>query len=89
MKLKNEFYKPRDLSEDSELDNIVDAILNQQSMAMDSGYVADVSLPIHEIRLIAHLICFFFQHNFFSSYYYIFFSPFDFRLIGDNQICRW
>lgn len=43
MKLQNEYYKPRDLSENNELENLIDAILNQRSMAMDSGYVADVS----------------------------------------------
>lgn len=42
LKLKDEYYKPRDLSEDDELENIVDAILKQKAMAMDSGYVADV-----------------------------------------------
>lgn len=42
VKLQNEFYKPRDLSENNELENLFDAILNQRSMAMDSGYVADV-----------------------------------------------
>lgn len=43
MKLKDEFYKPRDLSEDDELENIVDAVLKQKAMAMDTGYVADVA----------------------------------------------
>lgn len=42
LKLKDEYYKPRDLSEDDELENIVDAILKQKAMAMDTGYVADV-----------------------------------------------
>lgn len=42
MKLKDEYYKPRDLSEDDVLENIVDAILKQKAMAMDAGYVADV-----------------------------------------------
>lgn len=43
LKLKEEFYRPRDLSEDDELENIVDAVLRQKSMAMDTGYVADVA----------------------------------------------
>lgn len=43
MRLKDEFYKPRDLSEDDELENIVDAVLKQKAMAMDTGYVADVA----------------------------------------------
>lgn len=42
LKLKDEFYKPRDLAEDDELENIVDAILKQKAMAMDTGYVADL-----------------------------------------------
>lgn len=40
--MKEEFYKPRDLAEDEELENIIDAILKQKAMAMDTGYVADV-----------------------------------------------
>lgn len=46
MKLKEQFYKPRDLSENNELENIVDAVLKQKSMAMDTGYVADVCMNI-------------------------------------------
>lgn len=42
LKLKEEYYKPRDLAEDEELENIIDAILKQKAMAMDTGYVADV-----------------------------------------------
>lgn len=42
LKLKEEYYKPRDLAEDEELENILDAILKQKAMAMDTGYVADV-----------------------------------------------
>lgn len=43
LKLKEEYYKPRDLGEDEKLENILDAILKQKAMAMDTGYVADVS----------------------------------------------
>ncbi|XP_031620899.1 peroxidase [Contarinia nasturtii] len=43
LKLKEEYYKPRDLAEDEELENIIDAILKQKAMAMDTGYVADVA----------------------------------------------
>lgn len=42
MEIKNEYYKPRSLGTDNELDVIMDAILNQNSMAMDSAYVDDV-----------------------------------------------
>lgn len=42
LKLKDEYYKPRDLAEDDELENIIDAIVKQKAMAMDTGYVADV-----------------------------------------------
>ena len=42
--LQNEFYKPQDLNENNGMENIMNAILNQRSMAMDSGYVADVSI---------------------------------------------
>lgn len=31
------------MSEDDELENIVDAVLRQKAMAMDTGYVADVA----------------------------------------------
>ncbi|XP_055315121.1 peroxidase isoform X2 [Sitodiplosis mosellana] len=43
LKLKDEYYKPRDLAEDEELENIIDAIVKQKAMAMDTGYVADVA----------------------------------------------
>lgn len=42
MEIKNEFYKPRSLGTDNELDVIMDAILSQNSMAMDSAYTDDV-----------------------------------------------
>lgn len=42
LKLEEQYYKPVDLSENDELENIVDAILHQKAMAMDSGYVASV-----------------------------------------------
>lgn len=42
LKLKDEYYKPRDLGEDDELEIILDAILKQKAMAMDTGYVADL-----------------------------------------------
>lgn len=50
LKLKDEYYKPRDLSEDDELENIVDAILKQKAMAMDAGYVADVVKNFYRFR---------------------------------------
>lgn len=40
LEVKNEFYKPRDMRRN--LDMIMNAILNQKAMAMDSGYVDDV-----------------------------------------------
>lgn len=43
LELKNEFYKPRDLGRANELDRIQAAILQQNAMAMDSGYVDDVT----------------------------------------------
>lgn len=43
LELKNEFYKPRNLARSNELDRIVAAILRQNAMAMDSGYVDDVT----------------------------------------------
>lgn len=42
MEIKNEYYKPRNLGTNNELDVIMDAILTQNSMAMDSAYVDDV-----------------------------------------------
>lgn len=49
MKLKEEYYKPRDLAEDEQLENIIDAILKQKAMAMDTGYVADVCITFNAI----------------------------------------
>lgn len=46
LKLKEEYYKPRDLGEYDELENIIDAILKQKAMAMDTGYVADVRIVL-------------------------------------------
>lgn len=55
LKLKEEYYKPRDLAEDEELENIVDAILKQKAMAMDTGYVADVSFVI--VQRVIWVLC--------------------------------
>lgn len=38
------------MSEDDELENIVDAILKQKAMAMDAGYVADVVKNLYRFR---------------------------------------
>lgn len=50
LKLKDEFYKPHDLAEDDELENIVDAILKQKAMAMDTGYVADLVKYLYRFK---------------------------------------
>lgn len=65
LKLKEEYYKPRDLAENEELENIIDAILKQKAMAMDTGYVADVRvLCIMSIFSPTHLLhIFFFSHT--------------------------
>lgn len=46
MEIKNEYYKPRSLGTNNELDVIMDAILTQNSMAMDSAYVDDVCITM-------------------------------------------
>lgn len=43
LEVKNEFYKPRNLCRKNELEIIMNGILNQKAMAMDSGYVDDVT----------------------------------------------
>lgn len=50
LKLKDEYYKPRNLGEGDELENIVDAILKQKAMAMDAGYVADVAKNFYQFK---------------------------------------
>lgn len=50
LKLKDEFYKPRDLAENEEFENIIDAILKQKAMAMDTGYVADVCMTLGFVK---------------------------------------
>lgn len=42
LELKDVFYNPRNLGKDNELERTMMAILNQNAMAMDSGYVDDV-----------------------------------------------
>lgn len=50
MEIKNEYYKPRSLGTNNELDVIMDAILTQNSMAMDSAYVDDVCVQYAIVR---------------------------------------
>lgn len=43
LEIKNEFSKPRNLGLNYELEIIMDAVLKQNAMAMDSGYVDDIT----------------------------------------------
>ncbi|KAJ6637386.1 Peroxidase [Pseudolycoriella hygida] len=54
MEIKNEYYKPRSLGTNNELDVIMDAILNQNSMAMDSAYVDDVAKYMYRFQYSQH-----------------------------------
>lgn len=47
LKLQDSFYKPRDLNKHQLLDQLMNAILHQNSMAMDSSYVDDLSLQLY------------------------------------------
>lgn len=59
MEIKNEFYKPRSLGTNNELDVIMEAILNQNSMAMDSAYVDDVCMHVQNdlFFLLDNFVC--------------------------------
>ncbi|XP_037029524.1 peroxidase isoform X1 [Bradysia coprophila] len=54
MEIKNEYYKPRSLGTNNELDVIMDAILTQNSMAMDSAYVDDVTRYMYRFQYSQH-----------------------------------
>lgn len=47
MKLQDSFYKSRDLNKHQLLDQMMNAILRQNAMAMDSSYVDDLSLQLY------------------------------------------
>lgn len=50
-KLQDSFYKPRDLGKHNRLDQLMNAILRQRSMAMDSSYVDDLSLQLYRSQM--------------------------------------
>lgn len=50
LKLQDSFYKPRNLNKDHLLDQLTNAILWQNSMAMDNSYVDDLSLQLFRSR---------------------------------------
>lgn len=68
MEIKNEYYKPRSLGTNNELDVIMDAILNQNAMAMDSAYVDDVRIHTHcmlvSIHFLVRIIKFYVSNSF-------------------------
>lgn len=51
LKLQDSFYKPRDLGKHNRLDQLMNAILRQRSMAMDSSYVDDLSLQFYRSQM--------------------------------------
>jgi peroxidase len=51
LKLQDTFYKPRDLTKNHLLDQLMNAILRQNSMAMDSSYVDDLSLQLFRSKM--------------------------------------
>lgn len=51
LKLQDSFYKPRDLNKHNLLDQLMNAILRQRSMAMDSSYVDDLSLQLFRSKM--------------------------------------
>lgn len=51
LKLQDSFYKPRDLGKHNMLDQLMNSILRQRSMAMDSSYVDDLSLQFYRARM--------------------------------------
>lgn len=55
--LQREFYSPRDLAGGRMLQRIMDAILRQKAMAMDTMYVDDVSNIVHLCMCVKHVFC--------------------------------
>lgn len=51
LKLQDLFYKPRDLNKNHLLDQLMNTILRQNSMAMDSSYVDDLSLQLFRSKM--------------------------------------
>lgn len=51
LKLQDVFYKPKDLSKNNLLEQLMNAILRQNSMAMDSSYVDDLSLQFYRAQM--------------------------------------
>lgn len=56
LKLQDSFYKPRDLAKHHLLDQLMNAILRQHSMAMDSSYVDDLSLQLYRSKMFGNRI---------------------------------
>lgn len=56
LKLQDSFYKPRDLSKHQLLDQLMNAILRQRSMAMDSSYVDDLSLQLYRSQMFGNKV---------------------------------
>jgi peroxidase len=56
LRLQETFYKPRDLSKHHLLDQLMNAVLRQHSMAMDSSYVDDLSLQLYRSQMYGNRI---------------------------------
>lgn len=56
LKLQDSFYKPRDLGKHHLLDQLMNAILRQHSMQMDSSYVDDLSLQLYRSKMFGNRI---------------------------------
>lgn len=50
-KLEDVFYKPKDLSKFNLFDRLMNSILNQNAMSMDSNYVDDLSLHLYRTKM--------------------------------------
>ncbi|CRL05203.1 CLUMA_CG017992, isoform A [Clunio marinus] len=51
LKLQDSFYKPRDFSKQQIFDQLMNAILRQNSMAVDNSYVDDLSLQLYRSKM--------------------------------------
>lgn len=51
LKLQDVFYKPKDLSKNNFLEQVTNALLKQNAMALDSSYVDDLSLQLFRSKM--------------------------------------
>ena len=56
LKLQDSFYKPRDLNRNHLLDQMMNAILRQNAMAMDNSYVDDLSFQLYRSQMFGNKV---------------------------------